>query len=149
MVKATTLVQRVFGFGFLAFGLNGFVHFIPHLHMGNPALEFFLGLAATGYVLPLLYVTQATAGALLLCGLYVPLALTLLAPIIVNIFLFHLFLAPAGLPMATMLAAFEASLAWAYRDSFAPMLQPHAIPDQIGRYESEDVPADATAMHVG
>jgi len=119
------------------------------VRMGNPALEFFLGLAATGYMLPLLYVTQATAGALLLCGLYVPLALTLLAPIIVNIFLFHVFLAPAGLPLAMMLAAFEASLGWAYRDSFAPMLQPQAIPDQIERYEPEDVPADATAMHLG
>ncbi|HLI79839.1 MAG TPA: hypothetical protein VKV03_07645 [Candidatus Binataceae bacterium] len=149
MVNPTSLVQRVFGFCFLAFGLNGFVHFIPQVRMGNPALEFFLGLAATGYMLPLLYVTQATAGALLLCGLYVPLALTLLAPIIVNIFLFHVFLAPAGLPLAMMLTAFEASLGWAYRDSFAPMLQPQAIPDQIERYEPEDVPADATAMHLG
>src|ERR1700719_1985178 len=118
MVKATSLVQRVFGFCFLAFGLNGFVHFIPQARTGNPALEFFLGLAATGYMLPLLYVTQATAGALLLVGLYVPLALALLAPIIINIFLFHLFLAPEGLPLALMLAAFEGSLAWAYRATF-------------------------------
>ena len=65
-MKATILVQRVFGFSFLAFGLNGFVHFIPHVGVRNAALEFFLGLAATGYMLPLLYITQATAGALLL-----------------------------------------------------------------------------------
>jgi uncharacterized membrane protein YphA (DoxX/SURF4 family) len=117
--------------------------------MGNPALEFFLGLAATGYMLPLLYVTQATAGALLLCGLYVPLALAMLAPVIVNIFLFHVFLAPAGLPLAMMLVAFEGSLAWAYRDAFAPMLQAQAIPDQIESADPETVRADATALHLG
>jgi len=137
MVKATILVQRVFGFSFLAFGLNGFVHFIPQVRMRNPALEFFLGLAATGYMLPLLYVTQATAGALLLVGMFVPLALAMLAPIVVNILLFHLVLAPAGLPTALILVAFEGSLAWAYRDAYAPMLQVHTIPEQIETAERE------------
>src|ERR1700731_1357691 len=99
MMKATGFVRRVLGFVFLAFGLNGFVHFIPQMKMPNPALEFFIGLAATGYMLPLLFVTQAVAGALLIVGLFVPLALALLAPIIVNIFLFHVFLAPDGLPV--------------------------------------------------
>ena len=143
MVNATKLVQRAFGFCFLAFGLNGFVHFIPALRLPNPALEFFLGLAATGYMLPLLYITQAAAGALLLVGLYVPLALVLLAPVIVNIFLFHFFLAPQGLPLAIILAAFEASLAWAYRDCFAPMLRPHAIADREPTYRIEPDPKAA------
>lgn len=136
MVKATTIVQRVLGFCFLAFGLNGFVHFIPPLKMRNPALDFFLGLAATGYMLPLLYMTQAAAGALLLVGLFVPLALAMLAPIIINILLFHLFLAPAGIPVALILVAFEVSLAWDYRDAFAPMLQAQAIPYQLDRTET-------------
>jgi len=136
MVKATTIVQRVLGFCFLAFGLNGFVHFIPPLKMRNPALDFFLGLAATGYMLPLLYITQATAGALLLVGLFVPLALAMLAPIIINILLFHVFLAPAGIPVALILVALEVSLAWDYRDAFAPMLQAQAIPYQLDRTET-------------
>jgi putative oxidoreductase len=139
-MKATILVQRVFGFCFLAFGLNGFVHFIPHLGMRNAALEFFLGLAATGYMLPLLYMTQAAAGALLLVSFYVPLALAMLAPIVINILLFHVFLAPAGLPVALMLVSFEVSLAWSYRESFIPMLQPYAIPDHIDAIETEAAP---------
>ena len=139
MIKATILVQRVFGFSFLAFGLNGFVHFIPQVRMRNPALEFFLGLAATGYMLPLLYVTQATAGALLLVGMFVPLALAMLAPIVINILLFHVFLAPTGLPVALMLVAFEFSLAWAYRDAFAPMLQARTVPDQLESAEPQTV----------
>ena len=143
MVKATSLVQRVLGFIFLAFGLNGFVHFIPQMKMPNPALEFFLGLAATGYMLPLLYMTQAAAGALLLVGLFVPLALAMLAPIVVNILLFHLFFAPAGIPVALMLVAFEVSLAWAYRDAYAPMLRPQVIPDQIDRAETAHHPVTA------
>jgi uncharacterized membrane protein YphA (DoxX/SURF4 family) len=143
MVKATAFVQRVLGFVFLAFGLNGFVHFIPQIKMGNPALKFFIGVAATGYLLPLLYITQATAGALLLVGLFVPLALAILAPIVVNILLFHLFLAPQGIPLALMLVAFEVSLAWAYRDAFAPMLQAQAVPDQIDRPETARHPVTA------
>jgi hypothetical protein len=143
MVKATSLVQRVLGFSFLAFGLNGFVHFIPQMKMRNHALEFFLGLAATGYMLPLLYMTQAAAGALLLVGMFVPLALAMLAPVVINILLFHLFLAPAGIPVALMLLAFEVSLAWEYRDAFAPMLQAQAIPNEIARAETARHPATA------
>jgi hypothetical protein len=143
MAKATSLVQRVLGFSFLAFGLNGFVRFIPPLKMRNPALEFFIGLAATGYMLPMLYMTQAAAGALLLVGLWVPLALAILAPIVINILLFHLFLAPAGIPVALMLVAFEASLAWSYRAAFAPMLQAQAIPDRLDRAEAAHNPVTA------
>ena len=142
-MKATILVQRVFGFCFLAFGLNGFVHFIPRLGMRNAALQFFLGLAATGYMLPLLYVTQAAAGACLLVGFYVPLALAVLAPVVVNILLFHIFLAPVGLPVALMLASFEVSLAWSYRESFIPMLQPYAMPDRVEIVEPQPEPEPA------
>ena len=143
MVSATGFVRRILGFVFLAFGLNGFVHFIPQAHMPNHALEFFIGLAATGYMLPLLYITQAFAGALLLVGMFVPLALAILAPIIVNILLFHLFLAPEGIPLALMLIAFETSLAWAYRDAFASMVQAKVVPIEIDRAEVARHPVTA------
>lgn len=142
MAKATGFVQRVLGFIFLAFGLNGFIHFIPQ-NTPSRALEFFIGMAAAGFLLPLLYTTQAIAGALLLVGLFVPLALAILAPIIVNILLFHLVLAPVGIPLALILVAFEGSLAWAYRDAFAPMLQPHVTPAEIERSETAHHPVTA------
>jgi len=123
MKMATAILQRLLGFIFLAFGLNGFVQFIPQMPMPNMALEFFVGLAATHYMLPLLFITQAVCGALLIVGLFVPLGLALLAPVIVNIFLFHVFLAPGGLPVAIIVVALEVYLAWAYRDAFAPMLR--------------------------
>jgi uncharacterized membrane protein YphA (DoxX/SURF4 family) len=127
MKMTTAILQRLLGFIFLAFGLNGFVQFIPQIPMPNKALEFFIGLAATHYMLPLLFITQAVSGALLIVGLFVPLALALLAPVIVNIFLFHVFLAPAGLPVALIVVALELYLAWAYRDVFAPMLRAQTV----------------------
>ncbi len=123
MKIAVTVARFALGFVFLAFGLNGFLHFIPNMEMPNPAVQFFLGLAATGYMLWLLFATQALAGALLIVGLYVPLALALLAPVIVNIVLFHIFLAPGGLPVAIIVAALEVFLAWSYGEHYAPMLR--------------------------
>ena len=128
MKMATSVLQRVLGFIFLAFGLNGFVHFIPQMKLPNPALQLFIGMAATGYMIPLLFATQAVSGALLIVGMFVPLALALLAPVLVNIFLFHVFLASDGLPVAIIVVALELFLAWAYRDSFAPMLRARVSP---------------------
>lgn len=128
MKTATTIVRMLLGLIFLVFGLNGFLHFIPNMQMPNPAVQFFFGLAATGYMLPLLFATQALGGALLILGLYVPFALALLAPVIVNIFLFHVFLAPTGLPVACVVVALELFLVWGHRAAFAPMLRARMEP---------------------
>jgi uncharacterized membrane protein YphA (DoxX/SURF4 family) len=66
--------------------------------------------------------TEVVAGLLLLGGLFVPLALAVLAPIIINIIGFHLFLEPSGLPIPLAVLAAELYLAWSYRGAFAPML---------------------------
>src|SRR5438552_2879816 len=79
-------VARVFlGFVFTVFGLNGFLHFIPQPPMSGPPADFFMALFGTGYMVPLIMGTELVAGVLLLAGRFVPLALTLLAPVIVNI----------------------------------------------------------------
>lgn len=124
MNLATTIVRVLLGLIFVVFGLNGFLHFIPNMPLPDAAVSFFGGLAATGYMLPLLFAAQVLGGALLIVGLYVPLALALLAPVIVNIFFFHLFLARGGLPLAIVVVALELYLVWRYRDAFAPMLRP-------------------------
>jgi len=59
----------------------------------------------------------------------VPLALTILAPIIVNILALHAFLLPSGLPVALVVLALELYLAWSYRSVFRPMLAARARPD--------------------
>ena len=126
-MRTTTLIARILlGLTFVVFGLNGFLHFIPQPEMPQAAIAFFGGLAAAGYMLPLLFGTQIVGGVLLLIGMVVPLALLILAPVIVNIVGFHLFVVPSGLGLALVVAALELFLAWAHRDAFRPLLSSSA-----------------------
>jgi hypothetical protein len=110
----------VLGAIFFIFGLNGFLHFLPQPAMPDAAVAFFGALAATGYMIPLLFGTQVVGGALLLARL-VPLALVVLAPVIVDIVLFHVFLAPDGLPLAIVVSLLASFLAWVHRDAYRPL----------------------------
>jgi uncharacterized membrane protein YphA (DoxX/SURF4 family) len=120
----TTAARLLFGLMFFVFGLNGFLNFIPQPSTPLPegAIAFAGALMKTGYMMPLISVTQTIVGALLLINRFVPLALALIAPFIVNSVLFHLFLEPSGRAMAGVVLGFEIYLAWAYRKAFAPML---------------------------
>jgi uncharacterized membrane protein YphA (DoxX/SURF4 family) len=118
-----TVARMLLGFAFFVFGLNGFFNFLPHPPLPEAANQFLGALAGSGYFFPLLKGTETLCGALLIMGAFVPLALTVLAPILVNIVAFHAFLAPAGLPLPLFLVALELYLAWVYRDVFAPVLK--------------------------
>jgi uncharacterized membrane protein YphA (DoxX/SURF4 family) len=121
--KAVPTAVRLFlGLVFTVFGLNFFLHFLPTPPEPPRALAFAGALFGSGYLFPLLKTIEVAAGLLLLSGLFVPLALALLAPVIVNIVAFHLFLAPAALPLPLAVLAAELYLAWTYRAVFAPML---------------------------
>jgi uncharacterized membrane protein YphA (DoxX/SURF4 family) len=123
-----TLARVLMGLVFFVFGLNGFLHFIPQPPPPQPAMAFFGALAATGYMLPLVMGTQLLVGVLLLSNRFVPLALVLIAPIIVNIVAFHVALAPSGLPLALIVLVLELVLAWSYRENFRPMLAQRVAP---------------------
>lgn len=116
------LARVVLGLIFCVFGLNGFFNFLPMPQMAEPGAEFLGALAATGYMMPLIKFVEVIGGVLLLSRLFVPLALVLLVPGVVNIALFHIFLAPSGLFLAAVLVALEGYLAWSYRDVYRPML---------------------------
>jgi putative oxidoreductase len=107
MMKKLPLFARVLlGAIFVVFGLNGFLNFIPMSSMPpmpEKAMAFMGGLMGSGYFFPLLKGTEVVCGLLLLAGAFVPLALVVLAPIVLNIFLFHAFLAPSGVPMAIVI----------------------------------------------
>ena len=117
----TIVIRSLLGLLFLVFGLNGFLRFIPMPPPPPPAQEFAGALATTGYMFPLISGTQVVAGALLLAGIWVPFALVLLAPILVNIILFHVFLAPGGIAPGAIGTILELYLAWQYRDAFGPL----------------------------
>ncbi len=127
-LRITTVARVLMGLVFAVFGLNGFLHFIRQPAPPQPAMEFFGALVVTGYMLPLVMGTQLLVGALLLSNRFVPLALALIAPIIVNIMAFHLALAPSGLPLAFVVLVLELLLAWSYREAFRPMLAQRVAP---------------------
>ena len=96
--------------------------------MPEAAAAFAGALMNTGYMMQLVTGTQLLVGVLLLLNRFVPLALALLAPIIVGIVTFHLFLAPKGTGMAIFVLVLELYLAWAYRSAFRPMLAMRVTP---------------------
>jgi len=125
-----TIVRILLGLALVVFGSNLFLHFIPEPKMEMPeaVMAFVGGLMKSGYMMQLIGVTQLVVGVLLLLNRFVPLALALLAPFIVNSVAFHLFLERSGLPMALVFLALEVYLAWAYRNAFRPMLAARVTP---------------------
>src|SRR5260370_32667002 len=99
-MKILTNVSRfLLCFIFLVFGLNGFPHFIPMPPPSGVAGQFLGSMFVTKYLV-FVFATQLIGGVLLLINRYVPIALTILDPIIVNILLFHVLMNPAGIPLA-------------------------------------------------
>jgi uncharacterized membrane protein YphA (DoxX/SURF4 family) len=128
--RLAATARILMGLGFLVFGLNGFLQFMPQPKTLPEGVLAFLGaLMKTRYMMPLIFGTQAIVGTLLLLNRFVPLALALIAPVIVNIVAFHLFLEPSGLPVAVVVLVLEAYLAWAYRGTYRSMLAARTAPD--------------------
>jgi uncharacterized membrane protein YphA (DoxX/SURF4 family) len=123
MPKVTVGARLVLGLIFVVFGLNFFLNFIPPLAPPPRAAAFYQALVDSGYLFPVEKIVEIGGGVLLLAGRFVPLALVLLAPIVVNILFFHLFLDPANLPLALVVTVLEVFLAWRYRDAFQPILK--------------------------
>ena len=143
MRHVSTILRYLLGTVFFVFGLNGFLHFLPMPPIEGPAGAFLGALAASGYMFPLIKGTEVVAGALLLANRYVPLALALLAPVVVNILLFHTVLTPVS-PLAVLIFLAEIALAWSYRDAFRPMLAARVAP-AAPQPSGASTPAHATA----
>jgi len=143
--KLPAAARLALGFAFFVFGLNGFLHFLPQPPMSGPPADFAAALFATGYMFPLIKGTEVVASLLLLSNRYVPLALALLAPVLVNIVAFHAFLAPAGLALPIILLVLELYLARSYREAFASMLHARTEPHSKAPASGPDrVPAHAS-----
>jgi uncharacterized membrane protein YphA (DoxX/SURF4 family) len=125
-----TIVRFVMGLPLIAFGLNGFLNFIPQpkTPMAAGAVAFADALMQSGYMMQLIGATLLLTGLLLVSNRFVPLALALFAPFIVNSLCFHAFLEHTGLPMAGIFLLLELYLAWTYRDAFRNMLAARVSP---------------------
>ena len=142
MQRLITIARILLGLGFTVFALNYFVPFLPAQDPPPAeALPFLGGFASSG-MLTLVKAIELGAGILLLTNRFVPLALALLAPIIVGIAAFHILLAPAGMPIVGVFVALELVLAWGYRTAFAPMLRAKTAP--AAELGMRDAPAITT-----
>ena len=124
-MKVVTIIARVLlGLVFVVFGSNIFFHFIPAPPLpATPAGDFSKALMQSNYI-HVIGLLQVIGGLLILIGRFVPLGLTLLGPVIVNILLFHIFLDQSGLPMALVVSVLALFLLWRYRSNFAGLVKP-------------------------
>ena len=120
MKTASLIARLLLGLIFLVFGLNGFLHFIPAPPPTGVAGQFTSALFATPYALTI-FAVQALAGLFLLVNRYVPLALVFLAGVIYNILFFHIFMAPAGLPLAFFVIVLWIVVALRNKQHLAPI----------------------------
>jgi len=123
-MKTASLVARYLaGLIFLVMGLNGFLNFIPLPPPAGVAGQF-MGALYLSHYLWVIFGFQVIAGVLLLVNRYVPLAVAILAPVLVNILTFHLTMAPAGLPLALFVALLWILIFIPVRLAFSGLFQP-------------------------
>ena len=120
-MKIVTIIARIlFGLMFFVFGLTSFLKFLP-----MPQLEGvwgqFLGALFVSHYVWVIGATQVVSGVLFLIGRYVPLAIALSGPVILNIIAYHVTMQPIGAQPAVLATVCWVFLFWRYRHSFAPL----------------------------
>jgi len=123
MKIAALIVRLLLGLMFFVLGLNVILHFLHMPAMSGTSAEFMGILASTGYM-TFVGVLMTISGLLLLVGRFVPLALTILAPILVNILLFHFLIAHNGAGTGLFATVLELFLLSVYRKSFYTLFHP-------------------------
>ena len=131
-MKIVALIARsLLGLMFAVFGLNGFLHFIPQPPPPAGRAGQYLGaLGGSGYMVPV-FLLQLSGGILLLVNRYVPLALVLLGPVVVNILLYHALMAPAGIGPGLVTAILWLVVFYGVRSAFAGIFAAR-VPETTG-----------------
>jgi len=119
---ASVIARYLAGVIFLVMGLNGFLNFIPLPPPGGTAGQFMGALYVSRY-LWVIFAFQVIAGVLLLVNRYIPLAVAILAPVLVNILTFHALMAPSGLPLALFVALLWIVIFVEVRPAFSGLFQ--------------------------
>ncbi len=130
MKIASVIARYLAGLIFLVFGLNGFLHFIP-LPPPEGIAGQFMGALYVSHYLWVIFAFQVVAAILLLANRYVPLAVAVLAPVIVNILAFHVLMAPSGLPLALFVAVLWTVIFIDARPAFSGLFQARLQPEDV------------------
>src|SRR5215471_14078332 len=124
IMKIAEIIARVLlGLVFVVFGSNVFLNFIKAPPMTGLPGDFANAMMATGYF-KVVGFCEVAGGLILLIGRFIPLGLTLLGPVIVNILCFHIFLNHEGWQPAAVVTTLALFLLWRYRANFAGLLKP-------------------------
>ncbi len=119
VLKYTVIGARIMlGLIFFVFGFGYFFMKNMNVDLKTPMGQFFSAMLATGYFLPFLKTVEGISGFMLFFKRTTPLALLILAPIMIQILLFHAFLEPSGIPLALVNIALAVFLAWANWDKY-------------------------------
>src|SRR5882762_5714978 len=119
-MKIVTLIARLLlGLIFVVFGLNGFFNFLSMGPMPTGLAGQFIGALALSHYYWVIAALQVAGGALLLVNRFVPLALVLLGPVIVNIVLYHVFLNPSGIALAVVVVILWLIVFYGHRQYFS------------------------------
>jgi len=92
---------------------------MPEMSEANKT--FMAGITASGYLMTFIKVTELVCAILFLIGRYVTLATVVIFPIVINILLTHIFVAPEGVPTAAALLIGNLFLAYYYRKNYASL----------------------------
>ncbi len=123
MKLVSLIAQYLMGVMFVVFGLNGFLHFIPlPPPESEKARQYFTALLQSHYFAPV-YGLQVVAGLLFLANLFVALALVLIAPVLVNILMFHALMDPKGFAPGVFATVLWLVVFVRYRRTFAGILR--------------------------
>jgi hypothetical protein len=123
MTKTKHILSIIYGLFLLIFGLNGFLNFFPLPEMTEEAGTFAGSLAQTGYIFPIVGALQVIVGILLTINKFRPLALIVIFPIMLNAFLLHLFLDPAGIAGSLVAIILNVFLFITYKESYKNLFQ--------------------------
>jgi len=123
MKIAVIIVRVLMGLLFLFASIVVLFDLVHPPEMTGRIKTFNDGIAASGYLLTLINVTELVCGLSFVSGYFVPLATVVIAPVIINIFLFHAFVDRTGLPVAIFLVLANAFVAYANRDKYKPLFK--------------------------
>jgi len=118
-----TVLRIVLALILIVFGANKFIHFMPAPEFPEAAGNFWIALDNTGYMIPIIGAIEIIVGLLLILNKWVGFALIILAPIAVNMMLFHINLAPAAIGPAALVTILNAILIYAYWDKFKALFE--------------------------
>lgn len=121
MKIAITISRILLGLIYLASSLAFFFNLMPAPEMEGAVGQFMIGVSASGYMLQVVKIFELVCAIALISGRFVPLAAVVIFPITLNVFLFHAFLVPAGLPVAIFLLAANLFVAYANREKYQPL----------------------------